>query len=192
MLIPRPETEILVETIINDYKANGAVKILDIGVGSGCISLALAKNLSNCEVHAIDISEDAVKVAAQNFSNHSADNKLRLFTGDIRNWEFENTFDVIISNPPYVSKEEFITLQKEITEYEPYCAVTDNSDGLEFYRIISARINSLLNPGGKVYFEVGKDQAERVETILKQNGITNIQKVKDLQGIERVVTGVKE
>jgi release factor glutamine methyltransferase len=99
---------------------------------------------------------------------------------------------LIVSNPPYVSNKEYSTLQKEITDYEPLIAVTDLNDGLEFYRIIAGKFDSLLKPGGKVYLEVGQDQAESVAEILAQNGITKIRLVKDLQKIDRIVVGEKK
>ncbi len=192
VLIPRPETEILVETILNDYKNNGAVKVLDIGVGSGCIAISLAKNLAGCEVLGIDISEDAIRIAGENSNACEAVDKLKLIAGDIRHQSFQEQFDLIVSNPPYVSKNEFETLQKEIKEYEPSIAVTDQNDGLDFYRIISTRLDSLLKPAGKIYFEIGKDQASEVADILRENGISKIIVIKDLQGIERIITGEKE
>jgi len=140
----------------------------------------------------IDISQKAVDVASENSRTNETTEKLKLVVGDIREYNFENKFELIVSNPPYVSNKEYSTLQKEITDYEPLIAVTDQNDGLEFYRIIAGKFDSLLKPGGKVYLEVGQDQAESVAEILSQNGITKIRLVKDLQKIDRIVVGEKK
>lgn len=140
----------------------------------------------------IDISQKAVEVASENSRTNETTEKLKLVVGDIREYNFENKFELIVSNPPYVSNKEYSTLQKEITDYEPLIAVTDQNDGLEFYRIIAGKFDSLLKPGGTVYFEVGQDQAESVAEILSQNGITKIRFVKDLQKIDRIVVGEKK
>jgi release factor glutamine methyltransferase len=140
----------------------------------------------------IDISQKAVDVASENSRTNETTEKLKLVVGDIREYNFENRFELIVSNPPYVSNKEYNTLQKEITDYEPLIAVTDQNDGLEFYRIIAGKFDSLLKPGGTVYFEVGQDQAESVAEILSQNGITKIRFVKDLQKIDRIVVGEKK
>lgn len=190
VLIPRPETEILVETVIDNHKASGNISVLDIGTGSGCIAVAVVKNIENCVMLGLDISEKALAVARENSENNGTADKVKWVHGDIGSVTFDERFDIVISNPPYVGAEEFATLQKEIIGYEPAAAVTDNNDGLEYYSMISKRLKELVKPGGKIYLEVGHGQVEKVSRILQQNGISEIKTVKDLQNIERVITGV--
>jgi release factor glutamine methyltransferase len=196
VLIPRPETEILVETILNNcsylqtnIKSDNKINILDIGCGSGNIAITISKRLPNSEITAIEISEDAVKIAKENAVRNKAIN-INFMIGDFSSTQFnENKFDIIVSNPPYVSKEEYPTLQKEIIDFEPAFAVTDFNDGLSFYRIIAERARILLKQNGKIYLEIGKGQAHEVKKILEQNSFTNISFVKDYQQIDRVIVG---
>ncbi len=191
VLIPRPETEILVEEIINDCKDNSeTLNILDIGTGSGIIAICLAKNI-NCIVTAIDISEDALEVAKNNADLNDVGSKIKFKQIDILNSKVDNfeKFDIIVSNPPYVSSNDFNKLQKEIIEFEPRIAVTDYNDGFIFYKKISQLGVDLLIPGGKIYFEIGKDMELNIESILMDNGYKNIKKIKDYANIYRVVTG---
>ncbi|MFH0734425.1 MAG: peptide chain release factor N(5)-glutamine methyltransferase [bacterium] len=191
VLIPRPDTEILVETIINDYKTyQNTLSILDIGTGSGIIAICLAKNL-NCKVTAIDISLEALTVAQNNANFNNIDNNITFKQVDVLKssaTDFEK-YDIIVSNPPYVSSIEFENLQKEITEFEPKIAVTDYDDGYIFYKKISKLGTELLNDNGKVYFEIAKDTDTNLETIMKENKYKNIKKVKDYANIYRVITG---
>jgi release factor glutamine methyltransferase len=192
VLIPRPETEILVETIINRYKFSDRLKILDIGCGSGNISVALAKNLHAAEIFSIDISEEVLKVARTNAAkNHVAN--VQFLKGDIiaNGLLSDHSFDLIVSNPPYVSEKEYNSLQKEITMHEPKQAVTDNEDGLMFYRRISDYAKTSLTDDGYLYFEIGHGQSQDVKFIMIENGFKEIQIVKDYQQIDRVIYGVK-
>jgi len=194
VLIPRQETEILIETIIGKYPKEEELKIFDIGTGSGNIPISLAMNLPESKVISIDISQDAINVAEQNRELHNLESRVGFINSNILTDKLEkynNTFDVIVSNPPYVEKEEFKTLQKEIREYEPEIAVTDFDDGLKFYREISLKSQTLLKENGMLFFEVGKDQAEDVKKIMSQNRFKNIEIQKDLSEIDRVVSGVK-
>ncbi len=194
VLIPRPETEILVETILEKYKKDEELKILDIGTGSGNIPITLAINLPESKVISIDISAEAIKVAEQNRELHDLKSRIGFIKSDIltENLEkYNNTFNIIVSNPPYVKKEEFETLQKEIIEFEPEIAVTDFEDGFKFYKEISKKSKSLLKEKGILFFEVGQGQAEEVKSIMEKNGFTNVEIQKDLSDIERVVLGIK-
>lgn len=193
VLIPRPETELLVDAILKLSDKSAKLKILDIGSGSGNIPIALAKNLPEAELVAIDISDEALEIAKENAVSNLLENRISFFKMDAltNNLDFPHKFDIIVSNPPYVSAEDFTGLQKEIIEYEPKQAVTDNSDGLEFYRNISSKTKEILNDGGKLFFEIGMDQAADVETILKNNSFNDISIIKDYAGIERVIYGSK-
>jgi release factor glutamine methyltransferase len=192
VLIPRQETEILVETIIGQYDKYDTLRILDIGTGSGNITVSLAKNLDNSFVTGIDISEDALKIANENALINSVSNRTEFIKIDFLNEDIIRTdFNIIVSNPPYVSLEEFETLSPELKEYEPKIALTDYNSGLRFYKIISAKSNILLKPGGKLFFEVGKGQFSNVSEIMKKNNFQNINVSKDYLNIERVISGEK-
>jgi len=193
VLIPRQETEILIEEIINSVNQDDKLKILDIGSGSGNIALALAKNLPNAEVIGIDISEEAVELAKSNAEFADLSSQVKFFKLDIFNYDISSAkekFDIIVSNPPYVSDEEYKTLQKEIIEYEPLIALTDNSDGFKFYEYITSISKALLKESGSLFYEIGKGQAEKVKSIMEQNGFTDIKVKSDYAEIERVVYGV--
>jgi release factor glutamine methyltransferase len=193
VLIPRQETEILIETILGQFDKNAPLKILDIGTGSGNIAISIAKHLDNSFVTAIDISGDALKTASENAALNSVSGrtefiKLDFLTGDMN----RNDFDIVVSNPPYVSSDEFKTLAPELKEYEPKVALTDNNSGFHFYEVISAKANLLLKPGGKLFFEVGKGQFSKVTEIMTKNNFRNIKLTKDYLNIERVIAGEKE
>ncbi len=190
VLIPRSETEILVEEVINFAKDKSGLKILDIGTGSGNIPIALAKNLTNAEIISVDVSTKAIEVAKENALLNSVESKVEFILSDINHFKIETgLFDIVISNPPYVSAEEYPSLQKEIVEYEPSIALTDSNDGLDFYRTIAEKSKSFLKKEGKIFFEIGKEQFDDVEKILLKNNFLNIKITKDYQQIERVISG---
>ena len=195
VLIPRQETEILIETILENTSKTNELKILDIGSGSGNIPISLAVNLPLSKVISIDISAEAISVAEKNRELHDLKSRIGFIKADIliNNLEkYNNTLDIIVSNPPYVNKDEFSTLQKEILNFEPEIAVTDFSDGLTFYKVISEKSKSLLKENGMLFFEVGQGQAEDVQSIMMKNGFKNIEIIKDLDRIERVVVGTNK
>lgn len=191
VLIPRPETEILVETILEEADKSKNLKILDIGCGSGNISISLAKNLPNSEVVSIDLSDDALKIAQQNAEYNGVGSQIKFLKNDITvDSEFEyDKFDIVVSNPPYIAKEEFNLLKPELQNYEPKIALTDGSDGFSFYKIISSKAKNFLSSKGKLYFEVGQGQAETVKNIMKKELYSNINFKKDYLNIDRVVKG---
>ncbi len=193
VLIPRQETEILIDIVLNDFGTDKELNILDIGTGSGALAIALAKQMSKCNFTAIDISEDALATAKKNALFNSVEN-ISFRMQDIKNYipnNFSDKFDLIVSNPPYVSKNEYEGIQKEIKSFEPRIAVTDNSDGYEFYDIISNKADKLLKSGGVIYFELGIGQSYRVSQLLSENQFTDIRIHKDLQKINRVISGTK-
>jgi len=191
VLIPRQETEILIEHILENLINNNDTKILDIGSGSGNIIISLIKNIKNSEGIAIDISDDAIAVAEKNAELNGVTQRISFIKKDILRDDIENLgkFDIVVSNPPYVSKEEFNTLQKEILDHEPKYAVTDFGDGFTFYKIISEKSKSLLKPNGKLFFEVGYNQAGEVKEIMEKNNFKEIKIIKDYSDIDRVVYG---
>lgn len=191
VLIPRPETELLVEKAIEISSMNDIRRIFDIGTGSGNIAIALAKNLNGVKLTSIDQSEEAIKVAKENAGLNDVIDKIEFLHSDIEKYQSGEKFDLIISNPPYVSKEDYSTLQKEILEYEPIESVTDNSDGYKYYRMISERAKEMLADGGYILFEMAEGQSEKIKNILQENSFTEINIVKDYQNIDRVIIGKK-
>ncbi len=193
VLIPRQETEILVETIINSVNKNEKITIMDIGVGSGNISISLAKHLPNAEITATDTGESALETAKANAKLHNVSERIKFIKHDINSDELLNEeFDIVVSNPPYISKEEFPNLKDELKVYEPKGALTDFSDGLNYFRIISAKAKNILKNNGKIFFEVGQGQSDDVGKILSGNNFSEIAFVKDYLKIDRVVSGIKK
>ncbi|MDR3625671.1 MAG: peptide chain release factor N(5)-glutamine methyltransferase, partial [Ignavibacteriaceae bacterium] len=191
VLIPRQETEILVETIINENKERENLKILDIGTGSGIIAVCLAKYLNQPKIFAVDTSAEALAVAKENAKVNQVEEKINFVQQDINDdvLSLGNEFDIVVSNPPYISNEEFSKLEPELRIYEPRVALTDNSDGFSFYKTIVRKSNTLLKDKGKIYFEVGQGQYSQVKDILAQDNFNNINIHKDYLNIERVVYG---
>ena len=191
VLIPRQETEILVETIINSFKKEDNLKILDIGVGSGNISVSVAKHLHNSKITATDISEQALATAKNNAEMNSVSEKINFINHNILKDDLNEEFDIIVSNPPYISEKEFPELKDELKVYEPKSALTDFSDGLNYFKVISSKAKGLLKNNGKIFFEVGQGRSEDVEKILRENNFKEILIVKDYLKIDRVISGEK-
>ncbi len=186
VLIPRPETEELVDLIVKDKKEK-EIQILDIGTGSGCIAIALKKHLPLCEVYAIDISSDALTVAEKN--NVLNNTKVRFILSDIFeeiSWNQFSSFDCIVSNPPYIPSTETKLMSDNVTKFEPHLAlfVPDN-DPLKFYKTIARFAEKKLSPGGSVFVEVHENFAEEVKKVFSFLG--DVQIKKDMQGKERFV-----
>jgi release factor glutamine methyltransferase len=193
VLIPRPETELLVEAIIESVKTDKGINILDIGSGSGNITIALAKNIPNCKVIGIDISKEAIKISKRNAELNKVEKKVMFVNKDILNGiEIkEKRFDIVVSNPPYVSLGDFVSLDPELRLYEPKIALTDEGDGLSFYRKIVSLSRSLLNNSGKIFLEIGAGQSEAVKQLLIDSHFKNIVVKKDYSDIERIIIGEK-
>ena len=191
VLIPRPDTEILVEQCIILMKDFENPKILDIGTGSGAISITLAKELPNSEVLGLDISDEALKIAVENRELNGASN-LKFLKSDVFQHVKEKNYDLIVSNPPYIPVEEYNELMPEVKEYEPRMALTDGGDGYYFYRKISEESMEYLKNGGYLAFEVGYNQGETVSQLMEKNGFRIEGRIADYAGIERVIIGRKE
>jgi len=189
VLIPRPETEILIETIINYFPNDNSLSILDVGTGSGNIAVCLAKYFPKALITTIDVSKNAVQLAMENAVLNNVEDKLNFITADFKDYNPEIKFDVIVSNPPYVSLEEYPNLQQEIVKYEPADAVSDFSDGYTFYKLICEKAKILLNSPGYLFFETGIGQQLRVKEIMGKNNFQNLIVKKDYLNIERVIFG---
>lgn len=191
VLIPRPETELLIEKIIKDFSNQSDFKFLDIGIGSGNISIAILVNLPNSAAVGIDISDSALSLAKSNAEINFVKDRLELIHFDILKDDIRllGKFDAVISNPPYVSSKDFETLEPELKVYEPQIALTDFYNGLTFYRKIISISDDLLKENGKVYFEIGKGQSNDIKTLMENKRINNIDILKDYQGIDRIICG---
>lgn len=197
VLIPRPDTEILVEYILNyidiNYK-DKSINLLDLGIGSGAIALSIANYKRHINVYGVDSSDIAMKVASINRKKFNLNN-VKLYKGDlfqgIKELGLEGKFHIIASNPPYISKEEIQTLQKEVKDFEPMAALDGGEDGLDFYRIIVPESKKYLMNNGLLIFEIGWEQGKTVSNLLLDEGFKNIKILKDLQGLDRVVLGTK-
>ncbi len=190
VLIPRSDTEVLVEAAADFLKDREAPKILDLCAGSGCVGISLAKDFPDSAVVMVEKYDEALRYIDQNIKLNEAFNTCAL-KGDI----FEaaaNTgeYDIIVSNPPYIPKNE-LDLMNEETKFEPETALLCDGDGLNFYREIVKNYKGCLKSGGMIAFEVGISGADAVAEILKQNGFHTIRKIKDYNGILRVVTAIK-
>lgn len=191
VLIPRPDTEILAEQCIILMKDFENPKILDIGTGSGAISVTLAKELPNSEVLGLDISDEALKIAVENRELNGASN-LKFLKSDVFQHVKEKNYDLIVSNPPYIPVKEYNELMPEVKQYEPRMALTDGGDGYYFYRKISEESMKYLKNGGYLAFEVGYNQGETVSQLMEKNGFRIEGRIADYAGIERVIIGRKE
>ncbi len=191
-LIPRSDTEVLVEEVAKRCSADTSVKIAEVGSGSGCIAISLARILPDSQVISVDISKTAIGTAKRNAKRCGVSNRVEFVWADIKKG-FPKTFedaDVIVSNPPYIPGKEVLTLDKKVRDFEPRTALDGGEDGLDFYRIITR--NAPLKKNGLLAFEVGMGQADAVKTLMTENGYSEIQIINDLSGIERVVIGKKD
>jgi release factor glutamine methyltransferase len=189
VLIPRPETEELVEWIVEELKMkNEKLKILDIGSGSGCISIALKKELPGSEIISIDVSEEALKVARQNAIEQNV--KIEFVQLDFLNeksWSSLKSYNIIVSNPPYIPQNEKSKLDKNVIEHEPHLALfVQDNDPFIFYKRISEFAGSHLKKKGKIFVEVHEDYAAQVQKIFKERGF-KIERRKDLHGRDRMI-----
>jgi release factor glutamine methyltransferase len=193
VLIPRPETEILVEQAIDKAKPCGKPRILDIGVGSGNISIALAANIPNAEITGMDISENAIELANRNAISNGVESRIRFERGDCFDWAIWKAFgkfEMVVSNPPYVDESDYEGLQPEVRLHEPKIALVAENDSLKYYKAIANQLNYVLTDTGRVLFEVGYGQAESVAEILTDsNPRMRIEIITDLNSIPRVVFG---
>jgi len=185
VLIPRQDTEILAELAI---KHSAGKKVLDMCTGSGCIAISIAKLGNPCNVTATDISDEALSVAKCNAKNNRVD--IEFVKSDV--WDnIFGAYDIVVSNPPYITPKELEELMPEVIEHEPVLALAGGSDGLDFYRqIVKGAGNHIVN-GGLIMFEIGCFQAEDVSRILFDNGFTDIRVEKDYAGLDRVVWAVR-
>lgn len=184
VLIPRQDTECLVEEVLK--KVQDEMAVLDMCTGSGCIILSIAHYKRNIVARASDISPDALAVARENKKRLGLD--VQFIESDLFQ-KIEGKYDIIVSNPPYIKKEEIGELMEEVREHEPFFALDGGEDGLSFYQVIGKEARKFLKKGGWMFFEIGYDQREEVTSIMEKHGYEDISCVKDLGGQNRVVYG---
>jgi|Wag4MinimDraft_11_1082651.scaffolds.fasta_scaffold00329_10 release factor glutamine methyltransferase len=185
VLIPRPETEILVEETLKRLKRGDVV--LDIGTGSGAIAVSIAKYFPDCTVYAVDISKKAIEIAKHNAKKQGVLDRIFFIESDLFcNLPPNLKFDFIVSNPPYIKKREIELLQEEVKK-EPIVALDGGEDGLFFYKKIIREAPFYIKSGGKIGFEIGYSQKEEVTTLLEESGFKDVEIIKDLAGIDRVI-----
>lgn len=194
VLIPRPDTELLVEKIIELADNRKGMRILDIGTGSGAITISLAYYLKTAQVETVDISSDATAVARGNAEKNGVSERVTFLNGDVFEPVAEGTlYDVIVSNPPYIPSDDIDDLQIEVAVHEPRLALDGGLDGYDFYRRIIEEAPAYLNEEGILAFETGHDQARTIAELMERNGSYERLSIhKDLNGIERVVIGFKK
>lgn len=186
VLIPQPDTEILVEEVLKISKLyNKKINILDLCTGSGAIAVSLAKYIKDVNIIATDISENAIEIAEKNAIKNNAENKIKFVVSDMFK-NIENKFDIIVSNPPYIETKEIEKLSKEVKN-EPIIALDGGNDGIKYYKIIADNYNKFLNIGGYLLLEIGYNQGESVSKLFKNSEIK-----KDLSGNDRVILVKKE
>ena len=213
VLIPRPETELLVEEVIKNVKSeelgarsidkpacaassasqlspHASLSVLDLCTGSGCIALALAKEFPDAEVYGTDVSKDALAYARKNAKMNGIKNA-RFLQGSLFEPVGGGKFGIITANPPYIRKDELDTLQREVRDWEPVDALDGGKDGMDFYRQILSSAGDYLNPGGCIFLELGFDQAGVVQKFAQEQGFKDIALINDYAGIGRILKAKK-
>jgi len=190
VLIPRPETELLVETVLAEIKQRDpdSLKIVDIGTGSGSIAISLAHWYPRAEIIAVDNSEKAIQVAKENARKIGTPNvSFSLLDVESDSLESLGTADIIVSNPPYISQSHYENLHPQVRNYEPVQALLGGQDGLDFYRKLLLRLPEILKQGGWIFMEIGFDQQNEIEKLLIRQKYKNISFIKDYQNINRIM-----
>lgn len=189
VLIPRPDTEILVSEVLEVLNAEGYTKVCDIGCGSGAIGVSLAYYNKNISVDCFDISSIALKNTEENIKLNGLCKRVNAIYSDLLSVAIENGYhyDTIVSNPPYIKEDDIDSLMKDVKEYEPHSALSGGKDGLDFYKKITKQAVHCLNPGGYLCFEIGFDEMNSVSEILRDSNFHIVKGLKDLAGLDRVI-----
>lgn len=191
VLTPRPETEVIVDYVLKQFPEQMPFTILDLGVGSGAIILSILAERPAAKGLATDISDEALAVARENAANLGLAPRVAFARGDWTAGLADESFDVVVSNPPYISSEVIETLEPEVKQYDPRLALDGGADGLDAYRTLAPEIMRVLKPGGAFAVEIGYDQKDAVEALFNAAGANDVWTIKDLSTHDRVVVGVK-
>lgn len=186
VLIPRPETELLVDRVVRYGKGQGQLRCIDIGTGTGCIPISCAMHLPDSQWLATDISRDALQVARRNVERLDVQDRVSMLRHDFLEESLPGRFDVITMNPPYIAKADVVTLDAEVREHEPHGALTDDSDGLTFYRRMAAILADHLHDTGVLFMEIGFGQGDDVRRVIEETG-WQVDIIDDLSSIPRIV-----
>lgn len=190
VLDPRPETELIIEEVLRNIKdRKKQYKILDIGTGSGCLAICLAKELTNSKITAIDISKTAINVAKKNIKLKKLEHQIDLKLIDIN--KIKDRYDIIVSNPPYLTECEYEKAQEEIKNFEPKVALVGGADGLQIYRILSKKIDYIMTNNSYFVCEIGKGQLDSIKDIFQNTNLVLKKISKDLNKIDRTLTFFK-
>ncbi len=190
VLVPRPETELIIEETLNLIKSNSSKRLLDIGTGSGCIIISLMNERPKCIGNAVDICKKALEIAKLNAKMHHLENKIKFCNNDIDNI-IHNKYDLIVSNPPYIKKQDLARLDVDVRLYEPLLALEAGEDGLKIIKKLIIKSKDLLKINGRLVFEIGKGQVEYSKNFLKMNGFYINKISKDINLIPRVIVSTK-
>ncbi len=190
VLIPRPETELILEKVLKKIPINSNKNILEIGTGSGCIAISIIKERSNCRIVALDKSLKAIKVAKKNAEIHQVRKKVNFLNMDVDKY-YSNKYDLIVSNPPYIKNSDLLSLDKDVKLNEPRIALSGGLTGFDVFIKIVNKCNSLLKNNGTLILEIGSTQVMQLKKILKSNGFNRIKIYKDLNGIQRCIESCK-
>jgi len=193
ILTPRPETEMLVEYIMGHLQGKENVSILDLCTGSGAIAVSLAYYLKSATLTAVDKYDVCVKVARENAALHSVSDRVAVIKADVcDDFSLNQSYDCVVSNPPYITTEEMTTLPPDVKNFEPEYALHGGDDGLTFYRVITEIAKKQLKPNGLLVFEIGHTQGESVKKIIEDSqSFLHVEITKDYAGLSRMVTAVK-
>jgi release factor glutamine methyltransferase len=193
VLIPRPETEELVDHALEVLKSKGQSRVLDVGTGSGAIIIALAKSLQMTEAVGLDVSEQALSIARYNAHLHKSDTQfICLDILDKTQWAPLGRFDLVVSNPPYIGTEESATMARHVLEYEPHLALFAHGDVLKFYRALAEFTALHGNDHAHLLVEINENYGKEVAEIFRRRGLEQVAIIKDMQGKDRIVSGVKQ
>ncbi|KQV58851.1 MULTISPECIES: peptide chain release factor N(5)-glutamine methyltransferase [unclassified Caulobacter] len=191
VLTPRPETEVIVDEVLKAFPEAMHFNMLDLGVGSGTILLAVLAERPAAKGLGVDASAEALAVARDNAASLDLNTRAAFLDGDWTAGLGDATFDLVVSNPPYIPTADIDTLEPEVRDHEPRLALDGGADGLDAYRLLAPEILRVLKPGGMFAVEIGFDQSKAVEALFRQAGGQEVRTVKDLSTHDRVVTGVK-
>ncbi|MDB5493481.1 MAG: hemK [Phenylobacterium sp.] len=191
VLTPRPDTETVLDVVLKDFPEQAPWNVLDLGVGSGAILLAILAERPAATGLGVDVSEEAIAVARDNAAALGLAGRTALLRGDWTAGLADGNFDLVVSNPPYIATEVIETLEPEVRQYEPRIALDGGPDGLDAYRILAPEILRVLKPGGRFAVEIGYDQKDAVEALFRAAGAADVRTTRDLGDRDRVVAGSK-
>lgn len=192
VLVPRPETETLVMAALDRIAENVPARVFEVGVGSGCVSVAIAKSRPNAHVVAVDISGEALAVAKRNIERHGLSDRIELRQGSVFEAVVDDQFDIIVSNPPYIREDEMAGLDSDVRLHEPQAALVAGEDGLSVIRRLIAEGRGKLGPGGSIAIELDPQQVSATATLFHENGWASFAVQKDANDAERVVTALRD